>query len=108
MRLTSIFFAFIWIVGVIGRPFPDGVTSPAGVSWRAYVRATGSSNRGGSVASGAGASSIPGEDVRVCLTPVARSIGGAFGLGARSSDARAGMAMSAGTRCTTEASFGAP
>jgi len=91
--------ALSWTVGVVG------CRSSAEGSSRADVRASGSSNRGGSVASGEGASSVPGDDVLVCLTPVARSIG-AFVLGARSRDARAGTATSAGTRCTRAASFG--
>jgi len=98
--------ALSWTVGVIG------CWSPSGASSRADVRASGSSSPGVSLASGEGDSSVPkdevvvsGDDVLVCLTPVARSIG-AFGLAASSSDARAGMEMSAGTRCTTPASFG--
>jgi len=88
-----------WTVGVIG------CRSSADASSRADVRASGSSNRAGSLAPSEGAGGSPGDGVLICLTPVARSIG-AFMLGARSSDARAGTEMSVGTRCTTAVSLG--
>ena len=72
------------------------------LSWTAGVVG---SKPAGSLASSEGAGAISGDDVLVCLTPVARSMG-AFVLGARSRDARAGTATSAGTRCTRAASFG--